>query len=187
MYEKYRCNSSIGRNDKKNLIREYTLVKQNLFYMNYFFITIKNTKIMKMQLKLSLFLLGVSFISLVGCKKPEHDKSITIVVTHTTFVKPIVLSGTFTATGELNISGSSLMDVTVAGDSAHCTQTMTTKEGSFTMHQDCSSMSGTWYITSGTGRYTHLQGKGTLTMMKAPDVNLPTGVLGIDTMTGEVW
>jgi hypothetical protein len=33
MYEKYRCNPFIGRNDKKNLITIYTLGEQNLFYM----------------------------------------------------------------------------------------------------------------------------------------------------------
>ena len=142
---------------------------------------------MKMQLKFTLLLLGVSFIFLMGCKKHDDDHAVTITVTHTTFVKPIVLTGTFIATGELSFSGTSLMDVTPVGDSAHCTQTMTTKEGSFTMHQDCSStnMSGSWYITSGTGRFSHLHGKGTLTMMFPP--NVPSGVLGIDTITGVVW
>jgi hypothetical protein len=142
---------------------------------------------MKMQLKLTLLLLGVSFMFFIGCKKHEGDQAVTITVTHTTFLKPIVLTGTFVSTGEINVSGTSLMDVHPAGDSAHCTQTMTTPDGSFTMHQDCSStnMSGAWYITSGTGRYAHLQGKGTLTMMMPP--NVPTGVLGIDTLTGIVW
>ena len=89
-----------------------------------------------------------------------------MLVTHTFFVKPIVITGFFTAKGALNISGASFMDVHPAGDSIHCTQTMTTKEGSFTMHQDCSNMNigGSWYITNGTGHYTHLQGRGTLTM-----------------------
>ncbi len=142
---------------------------------------------MKIKLQLILLLFGVSFISLMGCKKHENEKTVTIVVTHTTLVKPIVLTGTFIATGELAISGISLMDVHPAGDSAHCTQTMTTKNGSFTMHQDCSNinMTGSWYITSGTGSYSHLQGKGTLTMMFPP--NVPDGVLGIDTLTGIVW
>ena len=142
---------------------------------------------MKMQLKLILLLLCVLFISFLGCKKPEDDKKVTMIVTHTFFVKPIVITGFFTAKGALNISGAILMDVKPAGDSIHCTQIMTTKEGSFTMHQDCSnmSMSGSWYITSGTGRYTHLQGSGTLIMKKSTDVS--SGVLGIDTLTGEVW
>jgi hypothetical protein len=79
------------------------------------------------------------------------------------------------------------MSVNPVGDSAHCTQTMTTPQGSFTMHQDCSStnMTGRWFITSGTGHYAHLQGKGTLTMKFPPDV--PAGVLGIDTLTGIFW
>ncbi|HSV09989.1 MAG TPA: hypothetical protein VLI68_04420 [Hanamia sp.] len=142
---------------------------------------------MKMQLKFILLLFGVSFISLMGCKKHEGDKTVTIVTTWTTFVKPIVLTGTFTTTGDLSISGTGIMDVQLDGDSAHCTETLTTKEGSFSMHQDCSNinMSGRWYITGGTGRYSHLQGKGTLTMMMPP--NVPEGVQGIDTLTGEVW
>ena len=186
MNEKYSCNWFVGRNDKKKLILIDSFEKPIILYKLIFYNNQKTT-IMKMQLKLMLLLLGVSFISFMGCKKHEDEHAITIVVTHTTFVKPIVLTGTFVATGEINISGASLMDVHPVGDSAHCTQTMTTKEGSFTMHQDCSTMnmSGSWYITSGTGRYTHLQGKGTLTMMFPP--NVPTGVLGIDTLTGEVW
>ena len=140
-----------------------------------------------MQLKLTLLLLGVSFIFLMGCKKHDHGEAVTITVTHLAVVKPIVLTGTFISTGEINTSGTSLMDVTPAGDSAHCTQTMTTPEGSFTMHQDCSgtNMTGSWYITSGTGHYAHLRGNGTLTMMFPP--NVPTGVQGIDTLTGIVW
>ena len=142
---------------------------------------------MKMQLKLTLILLGVSFIFLLGCNKHEDAEQITIIVTHLVLVKPIVLTGTFTSTGKIHTSGTSLMDVHPVGDSAHCTQTMTTKEGSFTMHQDCSStnMTGSWYIISGTGLYTHLQGNGTLTMMFPP--NVPEGDLGIDTLTGIVW
>jgi hypothetical protein len=106
-------------------------------------------------------------------------------VTHLALVKPIVLTGTFISTGEVNTAGTSLMDVTRAGDSAHCTQTMTTPEGGFTMHQDCSTMNmtGSWHIISGTGRYAHAWGNGTLTMKFPP--NVPTGVLGIDTITGE--
>lgn len=142
---------------------------------------------MKMQLKFILLLFGVSFISLMGCKKQNNEKAITIVTTWTTLVKPVVLTGTFTTTGELSISGTGIMDAQLAGDSAHCTETLTTKDGSFTMHQDCSNMNmtGAWYITSGTGRYAHLQGKGTLTMKFPP--NVPDGVQGIDTLTGEVW
>lgn len=140
-----------------------------------------------MQFKLTLFLLGVTFISLLGCNKHEDNEPITITVTHLVLEKPIYLTGTFVSTGSIHTSGTSLMIVNPIGDSAHCTQTMTTTEGSFTMHQDCSSinMTGSWYITSGTGHYAHLQGKGTLTMMFPP--NVPTGILGIDTLTGIVW
>ncbi len=138
---------------------------------------------MKIQLKLMLLLFGVLFISLMGCKKHHYDDTITMTVTHLAVLKPIILTGIFTTTGEINISGTSLMEVHPDGASAHCTQTMTTPQGTFTMHQDCSGMTGSWYIISGTGRYAHVRGKGTLTMMFPPDV--PTGVLGIDTITGE--
>lgn len=66
---------------------------------------------MKKQLKFILLLFGVLFISFMGCKKHEEEHPITIIVTHTTLVKPIELTGTFTSTGELNVSGMSLMDV----------------------------------------------------------------------------
>jgi hypothetical protein len=142
---------------------------------------------MKRQLRLALLVLEISFIFLMGCNKQEDHESVTITVTHLTLLKPIYLTGTFISTGLIHTSGTSLMIVNLAGDSAHCTQAMTTADGTFTMHQDCSNinLTGRWYITGGTGRYTHLQGRGTLTMMMPPDV--PTGVLGIDTMTGLVW
>ena len=141
---------------------------------------------MKRKLNLMLLFTAASFTILMGCKKHNEREGITIVVTHLAVLKPIVLSGTFTSTGALKISGASLMDVHPAGDSAHCTQTMTTPEGSFTMHQDCSNtnMTGRWYITSGTGLYANLQGSGTLSMMFPP--NVPAGDLGIDTLTGTV-
>lgn len=146
---------------------------------------------MKLNLKLTLLFLGVSFIFLAGCKKEDEKKAITITVTHLVVTKPIYLTGTFVSTGSIETSGTSLMIVNPVGDSAHCTQTMTTTEGTFTMHQDCSStnMTGSWYITSGTERYANLQGNGTLTMMMFPPYppNVPTGVLGIDTITGLVW
>jgi hypothetical protein len=142
---------------------------------------------MKLNLKLTLLFLGASFIFLAGCNKEDEKKAITITVTHLVVTKPIYISGTFVSTGSIQTSGTSLMIVNPVGDSAHCTQTMTAPEGTFTMHQDCSAtnMTGSWYITSGTGLYAHLHGKGTLTMMFPP--NVPTGVVGIDTITGMVW
>jgi hypothetical protein len=52
----------------------------------------------------------------MGCKKHEDEHAITIVTTWTTFVKPIELTGTFTTTEELSISGTGIMDVQLAGD-----------------------------------------------------------------------
>lgn len=144
---------------------------------------------MKMQLKSMLLLLPLSFIFLVGCKKHEGDQSATITVTDLAKPKPGFVTGTFTTTGALSVSGTSLMEVHSAagGDSSHCTVTLTAKEGTITMHYDCSNinMSGAWHITDGTGKYTKLQGNGTLTMMRPP--NVPTGVVGIETLTGLMW
>jgi hypothetical protein len=143
---------------------------------------------MKMKLKLMLLLLGVSFIALMGCKKHEGS-AITIVGTNLASPKPGTITGTFTATGAFNTSGTSLMIVVPVGtDSIHCTWTATAPEGTFTIGMDCEKppkMLGVWKVTSGTGRYRHLQGSGSLVMMFPPDV--PPGVLTTETMTGVVW
>jgi hypothetical protein len=145
---------------------------------------------MKMQLKLMLFLLGGSFMFLMGCKKDE-GRATTITGTNLAVLKPGTLTGTFTATGGLNTSGTHVMVIQPVGtDSIHCTWTMTTPEGTFIMLQDClkpPGMSGRWQIISGTGHYAALRGNGTLTMMFAPDPSVPPGALSIETNTGVVW
>lgn len=146
---------------------------------------------MKMQLKLMLLLFGVSFTTLMGCKKKDNvitPVAATITISHKAVVMPGTLSGIFTATGGISTSGTELMIVQPNGtDSIHCTQTITASEGSITMLQDCSKskMSGSWHITSSTGKYAALQGNGTLTMMMFPPGD-PSGNLGIDTLTGMV-
>ena len=142
---------------------------------------------MKIKLKLML-LLGVSIIFLIGCKKHEN-RAVTIIGTNLSILKPGTLTGTFTATGAFNSSGTSLMIVVPVGtDSIHCTWTATAPEGTFTIGMDCEKppkMSGHWKVISGTGHYKHLQGSGSLIMMFPPDV--PPGVLTTETMTGVVW
>lgn len=166
---------------------------------------------MKIQLKLMLLLFGVSLGFFIACKKnpdviapivkensdgiastlkkESKGKATTITVTHLTVLRPFNIGGTFTQTlKDETISGTSLMVVQPIGtDSIHCTQTMTTSEGSYTMLQYCSrsNMSGSWHIISGTGEFKHLQGNGTLTMMFPP--NVPAGVRGIDNLTGTFW
>ena len=141
-----------------------------------------------MKLQLMLLLLGVSFISLTSCKKKDSGVPATITGTNLNSPKPGTLTGTFIATGGLNTSGTHVMLVQPVGtDSLHCTWTMTAREGTFVMLQDCSltTMTGSWHIISGTGHYTALRGNGTLIMMFPP--NVPPGVLGIETNTGTVW
>lgn len=144
---------------------------------------------MKMQLKLMLLLFGATIISLMGCKKDDgRSADITGYYTNSTPTKTGVYNtGYFTTSGGLKASGNATMDVHIVGDSSHCTASFIASEGSFTMAMNCSNvnMTGHWNITSGTGRYAELKGEGSLTMSFPP--NTPTGVVGIEAMTGIVW
>src|SRR5689334_2259396 len=143
---------------------------------------------MKRQLHLVLLLLGVSFLSIMGCKKHGFS-AVTIVGTNLASPKPGELTGTFTATGAFNSSGTADMIVVPVGtDSIHCTYVMTAPEGTFTLSMDCEAppaMSGHWKVIGGTGAYVGLNGNGPLTMAFPPDV--PAGVLSMETMTGVAW
>ena len=82
------------------------------------------------------------------------------------------VTGTFTATGSLNVSGVAVMDVVpnANGMRAHCVLTLTAADGSgtITIHQACQFASapikGVWEIVSGTGDYANLKGNGSLLM-----------------------
>ena len=91
------------------------------------------------------------------------------------------VTGTFTTTGALTISGTSTMHVELNpfnGIRAHCVVTLTPSDGSGTIiiDQQCqfaTSMpapypngqgKGRWEIVSGTGAYANLNGNGSLTM-----------------------
>ena len=82
------------------------------------------------------------------------------------------VTGTFTATGSLNVSGVAVMDVdpNANGMRAHCVLTLTADDGSgtITIHQECQFASapikGQWEIVSGTGDYANLNGNGSLLM-----------------------
>ena len=144
---------------------------------------------MKMQLKLMPLLFGVSFVTLMGCRKDDHSAAITIKGTNLAIPKPGTLTGTFTATGAFKTSGTALMIVVPVGtDSIHCDYTMTAAEGIFTLGLDCEKppkMSGAWKVTGGTGRYKNLQGNGSLIMMFPPNVS--PGALSEEILTGVVW
>jgi len=93
------------------------------------------------------------------------------------------LSGTFTTTGALTISGPATMhiDPIVPGTVAHCVVTLIPSDNSGTIvidqqcHFDTSPPAGRWEIVSGTGAYANLQGNGSLTM--PPNTEAMTGVI----------
>lgn len=144
---------------------------------------------MKMQLTLMLLLMGVSLSICTGCKK-NHDRVDTTVTETFTSKTPTkegaTYYGTFTATGGLATSGTSVMDVSLTTDSSFCHDVLTTSRGTFTMQLNCSrpNMTGHWKIVNGTGLFASLHGDGPLSMMFPP--NVPAGVLLIETITGEI-
>src|SRR5881394_2956174 len=80
------------------------------------------------------------------------------------------VTGTFTTTGALTISGPSTMHVGLNenGRRAHCVVTLIAPDGVIIIHQQCefatSPPAGRWEIVSGTGAYANLRGNGPLTM-----------------------
>jgi hypothetical protein len=82
------------------------------------------------------------------------------------------VTGTFTTTGALTISGDTTMHVDLNADGirAHCVVTLIASDGSGTIiiHQQCQFATdppeGRWQIVSGTGAYANLKGNGSLTM-----------------------
>ena len=76
--------------------------------------------------------------------------------------------GKLTATGALEASGTNFMVVRPSGKSTaiHCTNSVVTPQGSFTIVMDCQfiTTTGQWRITDGTGAYKNLRGNGSLIM-----------------------
>ena len=140
---------------------------------------------MKMQLKALLLLLGVSFFILAGCKKDHTPKrtATTFTLTATGETKPGTLTGYFVASGDPTVSGTFTMDVAQTGDSLHCSQTLVSSKGSTTIISDCSlvTMTGAWYITTGTGAYSNLRGEGDLLM------SFPANSPAIEALSGYTW
>ena len=93
------------------------------------------------------------------------------------------VTGTFTTTGALTVSGVSQMNVGLNfnGVRAHCVVTLFPSDGSGTIiiDQQCQFASsppkGRWEIVSGTGAYANLNGNGSLTM--PPFTEAMTGVI----------
>jgi len=93
------------------------------------------------------------------------------------------VSGTFTTTGALTISGPATMhvDPNFNGTIAHCVVTLMPSPGNtIIIDQECqfatSPPKGRWEIVGGTGAYANLNGHGPLTM-PPPLVEAMTGVI----------
>lgn len=111
--------------------------------------------------------------------KNQDDKvTITAVFDFSTFPD---VTGTFSTTGALTISGAATMhvDLNENGVRAHCVVTLIAPDGSIIIHQQCQFSSsppkGRWEIVSGTGAYADLDGNGSLTM--PPFTEAMTGVI----------
>jgi hypothetical protein len=80
------------------------------------------------------------------------------------------VTGTFTTSGALAISGVATMHVELNanGTRAHCVVTLIASEGTIIIHQECQFATdpakGRWEIVSGTGAYENLRGNGPLLM-----------------------
>src|SRR5438874_7452802 len=91
------------------------------------------------------------------------------------------VTGTFTTSGALTISGPATMHVgpNYNGTIAHCVVTLIAPDGVIIIHQECqfatSPPMGRWEIVSGTGAYANLRGNGSLTM--PDDEEAMTGVV----------
>jgi len=92
------------------------------------------------------------------------------------------LSGNFTTTGALTISGTAFMHVDLNpfnGIRAHCVVTLTASNGTIIIDQQCQFASsppkGRWEIVGSTGAYANLNGHGSLTM--PPNTEAMTGVI----------
>src|SRR6266446_8263962 len=92
------------------------------------------------------------------------------------------VSGTFTTTGALTISGPATMHVDFlnASTTAHCVVTLIAPNGTIFIDQQCQFASptpkGRWEIVSGTGAYANLNGNGSLTM-PPPLIEAMTGFI----------
>jgi hypothetical protein len=91
------------------------------------------------------------------------------------------VTGTFTTSGALEISGVATMHVglNANGTRAHCVVTLITSDGTIVIHQECQFATdpskGRWEIVSGTGAYANLKGNGSLLM--PDDEEAMTGVI----------
>jgi len=111
---------------------------------------------------------------------PTTPTAVTITAVYDFSTFPNV-SGTFTTSGALTISGTTTMDIglNVNGKRGHCVVVLTAWNGTITIHQECqfgsSPAKGRWEIVSGTGAYWNLRGNGSVLM--PPNAEAMTGVI----------
>src|SRR5947209_5597546 len=129
-----------------------------------------------------LLVLGCFAIGSVPCASASPPAPVTITGVYDFSTFPNV-TGTFTTSGALSISGSSTMAVGLNYDGirAHCVVTLIPSNGSGTIviDQECQFASsppkGRWEIVGGTGAYANLNGNGSLTM--PPNTEAMTGYI----------
>ena len=109
---------------------------------------------------------------------PPTPVTITAVYDFSTFPD---VTGTFTTTGALTISGDTTMHIgpNHNGTIAHCVVTLIAPDGVIIIHQECQFATrppmGRWEIVSGTGAYANLNGNGSLLM--PPNTEAMTGFI----------
>jgi hypothetical protein len=144
-----------------------------------------NLNINKCSQRVSLVLAVVAFVTMglapsASATPTPVPVTITAVFDLSTFPD---VSGTFTTSGALNISGPAFMHIGVLGGPtgrvAHCVVTLTAANGTIVIDQECqfstSPPQGRWEIVSGTGAYANLNGNGSLTM--PPNTEAMTGFI----------
>lgn len=152
---------------------------------------------MQTQFKWTALIAGVSFLLFAGFKNAEqastrlpgdvqqvklltisHPTPVTITAIFTGGTFP-VLTGYFTTSGALDITGDAEMTIgpKAGGKVAHCIVELTTPEGTITIRQECEFSTdparGSWQIVEGTGAYEDLKGNGSLLM--PPNTEAMTG------------
>jgi hypothetical protein len=126
-----------------------------------------NNRSLVIMLCMIAFLTMGSVLSVSAAPTPV-PVTITAVFDFSTFPD---VTGTFTTTGALTISGPTTMHVGLISPSglvAHCVVTLIAPNGTIIIHQECqfdtSPPKGRWEIVSGTGAYANLRGNGSLLM-----------------------
>ena len=126
--------------------------------------------------KLPLILAGLSVMIFMGCKKTDNlvspsTKSTSDVQALQSNSKPtpvtfVLVQGSLNVSGAIETSGTYTMNPVIqTGRAYHCTNNLTTPDGTITALTNCyDNSTGTWRIVSGTGAYANLQGNGTLAM-----------------------